>query len=117
MLMNLNRWNTLIQIIWFTAFRSGMSVLIFSVLALLFVSAMASGTEAALFAVPISKVKAFLDEKRRCQALQTIKDDMGSAITTVVIINNIANIVGSIAVGSLASKHFGEYLWFGYIPA
>ena len=94
-----------------------MSVLVFSVLALLFVSAMASGTEAALFAVPISKVKAFLDEKRRgAKALQTIKDDMGSAITTVVIINNIANIVGSIAVGSLASKHFGEYLLFGYIP-
>ena len=78
---------------------------------------MASGTEAALFAIPISKVKAFLDEKRRgAKALQTIKDDMGSAITTVVIINNIANIVGSIAVGSLASKHFGEYLLFGYIP-
>ena len=94
-----------------------MSILVFSVLALLFVSAMASGTEAALFAVPISKVKAFLDEERRgAKALQTIKDDMGSAITTVVIINNIANIVGSIAVGSLASKHFGEYLLFGYIP-
>ena len=80
-----------------------MSVLVFSVLALLFVSAMASGTEAALFAVPISKVKAFLDEGRRgAKALQTIKDDMGRAITTVVIVNNIANIVGSIAVGSLA---------------
>lgn len=94
-----------------------MSILVFSVLALLFVSAMASGTEASLFAVPISKVKAFLDEERRgAKALQTIKDDMGRAITTVVIINNIANIVGSIAVGSLAAKHFGEYLLFGYIP-
>ena len=94
-----------------------MSVLVFSVFALLFVSAMASGTEAALFAVPISKVKAFLDEKKRgAKALQTIKDDMGRAITTVVIINNIANIVGSIAVGSLAAKHFGEMTLFGYIP-
>ena len=94
-----------------------MSVLVFSVLALLFVSAMASGTEAALFAVPISKVKAFLDEEKRgAKALQTIKDDMGRAITTVVIINNIANIVGSIAVGSLAARHFGELMLFGYIP-
>ena len=55
-------------------------------------------------------------KRRGAKALQTIKDDMGSAITTVVIINNIANIVGSIAVGSLASNHFGEYLLFGYIP-
>ena len=94
-----------------------MSVLVFSVFALLFVSAMASGTEAALFAVPISKVKAFLDEEKRgAKALQTIKDDMGRAITTVVIINNIANIVGSIAVGSLAARHFGEATLFGYIP-
>ena len=86
-----------------------MSILVMSVFALLFVSAMASGTEAALFAIPISKVKAFLDEGRRgAKALQTIKDDMGRAITTVVIVNNIANIVGSIAVGSLAQKQFEE---------
>ena len=86
-----------------------MSILVMSVFALLFVSAMASGTEAALFAIPISKVKAFLDEERRgAKALQTIKDDMGRAITTVVIVNNIANIVGSIAVGSLAQKQFEE---------
>ena len=94
-----------------------MGVLAVSVFVLLFVSAMASGTEAALFAVPISKVKAFLDEEKRgAKALQTIKDDMGRAITTVVIINNIANIVGSIAVGSLAARHFGEATLFGYIP-
>ncbi len=75
-------------------------MLVVSVVALLLVSAMASGTEAALFAIPISKVQAFLDEEKRgAKALQAIKDDMGQAITTVVIINNIANIVGSIAVG------------------
>lgn len=94
-----------------------MSILVMSVLALLLVSAMASGTEAALFAIPISKVKAFVDEDRRgAKALQAIKDDMGRAITSVVIINNIANIVGSIAVGAVAARQFGEVMLFGYIP-
>ena len=95
-----------------------MSVLIVSVLALLLVSAMASGTEAALFAVPISKVRALVEEERRgSRALQVIKDDMSRAITTVVIINNIANIVGSIAVGALALEQFGEEPpIFGYLP-
>ena len=41
--------NTLIQIIWFTTSGVAMSVLVFSVLALLFVSAMASGTEAIIY--------------------------------------------------------------------
>jgi len=93
-------------------------MLVVSVVTLLLVSAMASGTEAALFAIPISKVQAFLDEEKRgAKALQAIKDDMGQAITTVVIINNIANIVGSIAVGALATAHFGEiHVFFGLIP-
>lgn len=95
-----------------------MTMLVISVLVLLLVSAMASGTEAALFAIPISKVKAFVDEERRgSKALQSIKDDMGRAITSVVIINNIANIVGSIAVGGVAAQLFGERMLFGYIPA
>lgn len=96
-----------------------MTVLVLSVVTLLLVSAMASGSEAALFAIPISKVQAFLDENRRgAKALQAIKEDMGQAITTVVIINNIANIVGSIAVGSLAAKQFEHVpALFGYVSA
>ena len=64
-----------------------------AVLILLFVSALASGTEAALFAVPLARVENFIDEKRRgASALKMVKEDMVQTITTVVIINNIANI-------------------------
>jgi CBS domain containing-hemolysin-like protein len=78
--------------------------LILAIITLLTVSAIASGTEAALFTVPLGKVESFVDEKRRgSQALQRIKKDMVRAITTIVIINNVANIVGSIIVGGMAA--------------
>ena len=81
----------------------------FAVLTLLVVSALASGTEAALFAVPLGKVESFVEEKKRgAAALQTIKKNMVEAITTIVIINNIANIVGSIMVGGMAATIFAD---------
>ena len=79
--------------------------LVLAIITLLTVSAVASGTEAALFAVPLGKVESFVEEKRRgATALQRIKKDMVRSITTIVIINNIANIVGSIMVGSMAAE-------------
>ena len=87
-----------------------MTVLILSVLVLLLVSALASGTEAALFAVSVGQVQAYVDEKRRgSKALQYLKEHMSKTITTVVIINNIANIVGSIAVGNIAAVVLEPY--------
>ena len=80
------------------------------VVALLVTSALASGTEAAMFAVSVSKVEAFVEEKQRgALALQKVKENMAATITTVVVINNIANIVGSIFVGSVAAKVLEPY--------
>jgi CBS domain containing-hemolysin-like protein len=45
-------------------------------------------------------------------ALLAIKDDMRKPIMTIVILNNIANIVGSIAAGTLAARSFGS-MWVG----
>ena len=86
-----------------------MTELIIAILLLLFSSALASGTEAALFAIPKSKVMTLLQENRRgAAALSTIKEDMARPIMAIVIINNIANIIGSIVVGSIAEKNFGN---------
>lgn len=80
-----------------------------AVFLLLLISALASGTEAALFAVPNARIESFVDQKRRgAVSLQAVKSDMVQTITTVVIINNIANIVGSIFVGNMAAKVFTE---------
>jgi len=84
--------------------------LIIAVLILLTVSAIASGTEAAIFAIPKGKVESFVEMKRRgAVALKSIKQDMVRSITTIVIINNVANIVGSIIVGGMAAKVLDNY--------
>lgn len=89
-----------------------MSELAIAVALLLLFSAIASGTEAALFAIPKSKVVSFLDEGRSSAlALMTIKDNMERPIMAIVILNNIANIVGSMIVGALAAQTFdGAYI-------
>ena len=83
--------------------------LVFTVMLVLLVSAWASGTEASLFAVPLSKVETFIETKRRGSAqLKQVKQNIGTHIMTIVIINNIANIVGSIVVGGMAAYHFRD---------
>ena len=79
-------------------------------MALLMSSALASGTEAALFAIPQSKVMTLVQEKRRgSKALHKVKENMARPIMAIVIINNIANIIGSIAVGAIAEANFGHH--------
>ncbi len=83
----------------------------FVILALLVVfgSGLFSGIEAALFAVPHSRVLVLQDQKKKgAQALANIKNNMQKAIIVIVIANNIVNIVGSIFVGVLASRVFGD---------
>jgi CBS domain containing-hemolysin-like protein len=84
-----------------------MSDLVIAVSLLLIFSALASGTEAALFAIPKSKVLSFLEEDRYgASSLMRIKEDMARPIMAIVIVNNMANIVGSMIVGALAAKYF-----------
>lgn len=84
-----------------------MTQLVVSVLLVLFFSALASGTEAALFSVPYGKIMSAVEHNRRgATSLKQLKDDFRRPITTIVIINNLSNILGSIAVGALASDLF-----------
>jgi len=83
--------------------------LVLSIIALVTSSAIASGTEAALFAVPYGQVLSSVNEGRKgATALQRIKDDITRPIIAIVIINNISNILGSILVGHLAAAQFGS---------
>ena len=89
-----------------------MTELVVAVVFLLLISAWASGTEAAVFAIPYSKVLSFVEDKRRgAVTLKKIKDDMARPIMAIVIINNMANILGSIMVGGMAAKQFQSYQW------
>lgn len=80
-------------------------------------SALFSGIEASLFAVPQSKVEIFKNEDRRgAKSLAKVKEQINQAIIVIVIFNNIANIVGSIYVGFVAAEIF-ESTILGVISA
>lgn len=86
-----------------------MLTLIISSLVVLLVAAFASCTEAALFSVSLPKAKAMAAaHKPGGKALLKIKENMGYPIGTIVIVNNIATIVGSIVEGVAAHEVFGD---------
>ncbi|WKZ29067.1 MAG: hemolysin family protein [Patescibacteria group bacterium] len=86
-----------------------MTVLLVVGLIVIALSALASGSEAALFSVSYARARALLDAgKPGAKALVRIKEDMTRAIGTIVIINNVANIVGSALVGALAAAVFSS---------
>ncbi len=78
-------------------------------------SALCSGAEAALFSVPLVKARQLAQSNKASEkALLTIRQNMSRPIATIVILNNIANIVGSIVVGEIATKALGSQ-WLGLV--
>jgi CBS domain containing-hemolysin-like protein len=94
-----------------------MLALLLAVLAVLIASALASGTEAALFAVGYPEVLAAVEQRRRGSlTLRRLQQDLTRPIMAIVIWNNVANIGGSILVGSLAARELGS-AWLGAFSA
>jgi CBS domain containing-hemolysin-like protein len=90
-----------------------MLALIVVVTVVLFGSAFCSGTETALLSIsPIRVRQLALTKKPAALALANIRLHINRPIATVVILNNIFNIVGSIIIGSLTSKVLGD-AWLG----
>jgi CBS domain containing-hemolysin-like protein len=81
------------------------------------VSALCSGAEAALFSISLVRVRQFAEGGgAAARALLHIRENMGRPISTIVVINNIANIGGSIIIGDLATNVFGNR-WIGVFSA
>ena len=90
-----------------------MSILLLSIFLVLGLSALCSLLEASLFTVPINKVRTWVEAgKSSAKILLTIKESIQKPIAAIVILNNIANITGSIIVGTLMVQLFNE-LWVG----
>ena len=82
-----------------------------AVLVMLVGSAICSGTETALLSVPILKARQLAQSRKpRALALLSIRQKVNRPIATIVILNNLFNIVGSIVIGSLAANVFGDAL-------
>lgn len=83
------------------------------VIVVLLGSAFCSFAETVLLTVSDIKVKQWAQSKKTSAlALLKIKKKMNRPIATIVILNNIFNIVGSILIGSLATKILGSG-WIG----
>ena len=92
-----------------------MSTLIIAIGVVLLSSAICSGSEAALFSVRLVKVRRLAQSRRpNALALLSIREQMNRPIATIVILNNIANIVGTIVVGFIAANVLGKQ-WLGVI--
>ena len=90
-----------------------MLALIIVVTVVLLGSAFCSGTETALLSVSPIKVRQLAQSKQPAAlALASIRLHISRPIATIVILNNIFNIVGSITIGSLTSKVLGD-AWLG----
>lgn len=86
-----------------------------AVLAVLSASAACSCSEVALFSVPALKVRQLAQSGRPAAlALLKIRQNMARPIATIVVLNNIANIVGSIVVATVATRMLGDR-WLGLI--
>lgn len=87
--------------------------LVIIVLVVILGSALCSCTETALFSVSPLKVRQLAQSNNPAAvALLAIRENMNRPIATIVILNNIFNIVGSILTGSIASQALGD-TWLG----
>ncbi|NEP88544.1 MAG: HlyC/CorC family transporter [Okeania sp. SIO2C2] len=87
------------------------------VLIILIGSALCSATETALLSVSSIKVQQLAHSKKPAAlALWGIRKKINRPIATVVIINNIFNIVGSILIGNIAASVLGN-AWLGVFSA
>lgn len=76
-------------------------------------SALCSATETALFSVSPLRVRQLAQSNHPAAvALLAIRENMNRPIATIVIMNNIFNIVGSIITGTIASQVLGD-TWLG----
>jgi CBS domain containing-hemolysin-like protein len=94
-----------------------MIALIATILIVVLGSALCSGSEAALFSVSTVKVRQLVDAKKpAARVLLQIRENMSRPIATIVILNNIFNIVGSMAVGAITAVVLGSG-WIGAFSA
>jgi len=86
-----------------------MPTLIILVIVVLILSGFFSGSESALISLRSAEVETLVREKRRgAKLLARVHGSLDQSVMTILIFNNIVNIVGSILVGQLVIKMYGD---------
>lgn len=82
-----------------------------AILIMLIGSAICSGTETALLSVSVLKARQMAQSNQPAAVtLLAIRSRINRPLATIVILNNLFNIVGSISIGSIAAQVFGDAL-------
>lgn len=88
-----------------------MLTLAIAIFIMLLGSAICSGTETAILSVPLLKARQLAQsQKPAAMALLGIRQKVNRPIATIVILNNLFNIVGSITIGGIAGHLLGDTL-------
>lgn len=86
-----------------------MTVLIGTIVLVIFLGAVFSAVEAAIFSITLPKAQVLKKQgKLGAAALVEIREHMSRPVTMLVIGSNIVTIVGSALVGSVATTAFGD---------
>lgn len=66
-------------------------------------------TEAAVLSLPLIRARILREKKRKgSRDLLYVKENIHSAVATIVILNNAVNIIGAVFVGQMVAKIFGN---------
>ncbi|MFQ4139445.1 hemolysin family protein [Nodosilinea sp. PGN35] len=88
-----------------------MLTLAIAILIMLIGSALCSCSEAALLSVPVLKAQQLAESKKPAAiTLLAIRQKINRPIATIVILNNLFNIVGSVLIGGIAATVFSDAL-------
>ena len=73
--------------------------------------------EAAILSLPLGKARILAEEKKKsAKILLSIKENIHSAVASIVILNNAVNIIGSVFIGQRVAYLFGNQ-WLGLASA
>jgi CBS domain containing-hemolysin-like protein len=91
-----------------------MIIFIVAILLVIILSGLISGTEAALLSISHPEVKEMItlssgSKEKKAKRLLKIKENLQRYITTIVILNNIVNIIGSMFIALLATRLFDSF--------
>jgi len=86
-----------------------MAELLILIIGILVLSGLFSGAEASLISLSKPEIEGFVQEKRwGANILARVHKKLERAVNTIVVLNNIVNIAGSILVGSMTIRLFGD---------
>ena len=110
-LVSQNHSNPSPLIVRYVVFTPTMAQLAIAVLIVIIGSALCSGTEVALLSIPLLKARQLAQNRNPANvALLAIREKVNRPIATIVILNNVFNIVGSFIVSRLAADLFGNLM-------